>query len=212
MYKKICITNRKLVGPDPKDFLTQINLVCNSGVDMLILREKDLSEDAYRNLAKQVLPICQEKQVLAILHTHVDAACSLNHRHIHLTMEDFRRLYRRDTIYGESISGNAIFGDAPSFQSFHTIGVSTHTVAEAVEAAIHGATYITASNIYETDCKIGLPGRGLDYLHEVSEALQDYKTEVYALGGIHETNIHECIHAGADGVCQMSDYMYLGRK
>ena len=48
-------------------------------------------------------------------------------------------------------------------------GCSIHSVQEAVEAAELGASYITAGHIYSTDCKRGVPPRGLEFLKAVCE-------------------------------------------
>lgn len=187
MYKKICITNRGLVKGD---FLEQIRRVADEGVDMVILREKDLSEEEYLLLAQNVIDICTRRNTLCVLHTFIRAAKKLNHPYIHLSMKAFQEMSDEDKAF------------------FRVIGVSTHTVAEAVQAEQGGASYITASHIFPTECKAGLAPRGLAYLQEVVQAVH---IEVYALGGIHPDNLSLCVEAGADGVCMMSEYMKMGQ-
>ena len=67
-----------------------------------------------------------------------------------------------------------------------------------------GCTYITAGHVFDTDCKEGLPGRGLAFLKQVCESV---KTPVYAIGGIDPENYKEVMAAGAAGVCVMSGAM-----
>lgn len=50
--KLICVTNRLLCE---EDFLHRIRRIASSGVDAILLREKDLPEAAYRRLAQQCL-------------------------------------------------------------------------------------------------------------------------------------------------------------
>ncbi len=69
-----------------------------------------------------------------------------------------------------------------------------------------GADFIVAGHIYETDCKKGLPGRGIDFLTSIVEQVD---IPVYAIGGIRGSNIDEVASAGASGACQMSFYMNL---
>lgn len=182
-YKRICITNRGLVDGD---FLRQIQRVTCKGVDAVILREKDLTEEEYERLARKVLAVCAGNHTLCILHSFKEAAKRLNHPYIHLPMPLFLELSPEERQY------------------FRMIGVSTHTVEEAETAQEKGAHYITASHIFPTGCKPGLAPRGLQYLREVVQAVD---IEVYALGGIHPDNIHLCVEAGADGICMMSEYM-----
>lgn len=184
MYKKVCITNRHLVSGG---FLRRLEQVLKTDADMLILREKDLPEEEYTKLAHEVLALCNAYEKPCILHSFVNAAKALSCRNIHLTMGDFRCLGVADKAF------------------FQRIGVSTHTIAEAAEAAMGGASYITVSPIFPTECKKGIPGKGFDFLKEAVQAAAGI--DVYALGGITDENAAACIRAGAAGVCQMSGYM-----
>ena len=182
-YKRICITNRALVSGD---FLEKIRELVAGQVDLLILREKDLDEKSYCELAASVMEICAGKPVKLMLHTFTSVARQLNHPYIHLPMQAFQELSEDDRAW------------------FEEIGVSTHSVEEAVEAEKLGAGYVTASHIFPTKCKEGLEPRGLEYLREVKQAVN---IPVYALGGIHPDNQELCLEAGADGICMMSEYM-----
>ena len=185
MYKQVCITDRHLVAGD---FLQQIRKVLSSGVDLLILREKDMSPSDYRKLASEVVPVCEKYGVICMLHSYVEVAKEINHPYIHLPYEAFCALNEEERKW------------------FRMIGVSTHTVEEAIICQKLNASYITASHIFETACKQGLKPRGLIYLSEVCEAVN---IPVYALGGINKENASECIEAGATGVCMMSGWMRL---
>lgn len=182
--RTICITNRSLVTGD---FTEQICRVTSLGVSAVILREKDLPEAEYETLARKILRICDENQTLCILHSFANTAKKLQHPCIHLTMQQFLALSDEDRSY------------------FQVLGVSTHTVEEAVTARRLGASYITASHIFQTACKAGLEPRGLSYLLDVCKAVEGFP--VYALGGIHPHNAASCIEAGAAGVCMMSEFM-----
>ena len=46
-----------------------------------------------------------------------------------------------------------------------------------MEAERLGATYVTAGHIFTTDCKKGLPPRGLDFLKNVCDAVTILSTE-----------------------------------
>lgn len=183
MYKKICITNRHICSTD---FIKRIDAILKTDVDMLILREKDLPEEEYIMLANKVIALCRKYNKECILHTFVSAAKALDNKKIHLTMHDFLNLSNNDRNF------------------FEKIGVSTHSVSEALTAQKLNASYITASHIYYTDCKKKLLPKGINYLKEVTKAVD---IDVYALGGIHFDNMMECINAGASGICMMSQYM-----
>ena len=67
-----------------------------------------------------------------------------------------------------------------------------------------GCTYITVGHIFETDCKKGLPGRGLEFLEQVC---QKVSVPVYAIGGITGTAMEKIRRTGAAGACVMSGVM-----
>ena len=71
-----------------------------------------------------------------------------------------------------------------------------------------GADYLTAGHIYTTDCKKGLPPRGLEFLENVCKAV---KIPVYAIGGIHPGTgqLNEIMEHGSAGGCIMSDMMKI---
>ena len=70
------------------------------------------------------------------------------------------------------------------------------------------ATYVTAGHVYVTDCKKGLPPRGLEFLKEVCTKVT---IPVYAIGGIHAGTgqIQEVMDCGASGGCIMSEMMKI---
>lgn len=186
MCNVICVTNRRLSGAR---FLEQVERAASAGVSAVILREKDLPEAEYEGLARQVKKICEEKQVPLILHTYMDAALRLGIHRIHLPIQAFLNMNDQQR------------------KRFDTLGVSTHSVEEAVSAWKGGASYVTAGHIFTTDCKKGVPPRGLSFLEEVCHSVD---IPVYAIGGVNQENRRSCLEAGAAGVCLMSAFMKVG--
>ena len=181
--KICCITNRHLAV---QDYFTQIEQVAKARPYAIMVREKDLPEGSYQHLAQQVMEICERYQVICILHTYVSAAIRLGATAIHLPVKDLL-----DLADGQK-------------KQFAVLGASVHSVEDAVRAQTAGASYVTAGHIYATDCKRGIPPRGLAFLQEVCKAVN---IPVYALGGICADNAAACIQAGAEGVCIMSECM-----
>ena len=62
----LCITNRKLCKDD---FLKRIQIIAAAQPKAIVLREKDLSEEAYTILAEKVMHICEKYSVPCILHS-----------------------------------------------------------------------------------------------------------------------------------------------
>lgn len=179
----LCVTNRTLCTDD---FLQRIERIAINHPAGIILREKDLDEDEYFKLARQVLEICGKYQVKCILHSFTDAAIKLHSDAIHLPLPLLREM-------SEEQKGH-----------FKEIGTSCHSVADVLEAQSLGATYLTAGHIFATDCKKGLPGRGLDFLKSVCG---NTSLPVYGIGGISPQNIDSVRKTGAKGACIMSGLM-----
>ena len=179
----LCVTNRTLCR---EDFLTRLERIAACHPAGIILREKDLSPDEYQALAAQVMALCERYDVPCILHSFVDTALELRSAAIHLPLHILREM-------------------TPEQKSqFHTIGASCHSVEDAMEAQRLGCTYITAGHVFETACKAGLQGRGLDFLKTVCESVS---IPVYAIGGISAGNLRSVRGAGAKGACVMSGLM-----
>lgn len=179
----LCITNRGLCK---EDFLTRIEKIAEAHPAGIVLREKDLSEKEYRKLAADVLTICRKREVSCILHNFTETAKELKCSALHLPIPALRML------------------SAEERTRFSTLGASCHSVEEAMEAERLGCTYITAGHIFATDCKKGLPGRGLAFLRDVCE---NVSIPVYAIGGICAENYGEVRKTGASGACVMSGVM-----
>ncbi|MDD2552949.1 MAG: thiamine phosphate synthase [Desulfotomaculaceae bacterium] len=181
MFKRIVITNRNLCE---RPFLEQLERIIKQ-VDMIVLREKDLPESEYGLLAREVLALGQAHRIPCVLHTHVAMARRLGCTAIHLPLPLLEQ-------WTENLS------------DFTIIGSSVHSVDEARRAQSLGADYLMAGHVFATDCKKGLPPRGLAFLKEVCEAVS---VPVYALGGITEETEPLIRACGAKGACRMSDYM-----
>ncbi|MDO5403277.1 MAG: thiamine phosphate synthase [Eubacteriales bacterium] len=202
MYR-ICITNRGLAGIAGADnssdniarekpgygwaeYLKKIENALLRKPDALILREKDLQEADYEELAAKVINICNKYGVKCFLNNFVNVAVRLRADRIQVSVNSFLEMSEQD------------------IQAFQEIFVSVHSAEEAVLAQKNGADGIIAGHIFSTDCKKGVPARGLEFLRSVCKAVT---IPVYAIGGIHEENAFLCINSGAAGVCMMSEYM-----
>lgn len=183
MCRVLVVTSRLLCRAD---FLARLGEIAACRPAGIILREKDLGEEAYAGLARRALAICATHGARCILHAHHRVAAALGAKAIHLPLPLLRTLGA-----GEK---------AP----FETIGASVHSPAEAVEAQALGCAYVTAGHVFATDCKKGVPPRGLGFLREVCRAVE---IPVYAIGGISPGNAKEALRAGASGVCAMSGPM-----
>ena len=91
----IAVSNRHLCK---RPFLEQIKIVCEWHPKALILREKDLTEAEYEQLAGQVMKICETYKVPCILHNFWQIAVKLNCNQIHLPLPVLRQLVNQAVI------------------------------------------------------------------------------------------------------------------
>lgn len=179
----ICVTNRHLCR---EDIAERVRRLAEARPKAIILREKDLEPEEYRALAERALAACAEFGTPCVLHGFADIARALDAAALHLPLPALRGL------------------SATERAAFTVLGASCHSVEEAQEAAALGCAYVTAGHIFATDCKQGLPGRGLGFLTQVCRSV---KIPVYAIGGISPANIAAVRAAGAKGACVMSGAM-----
>lgn len=179
----LSVTNRKLCR---EKFLDRIEKIAAAHPAGIILREKDLSEEEYRNLAEQVLEICRKQETQCILHCFCDTAIELGCDAVHLPLSVLMNM------------------DPEKRKKFRIMGASCHSGEDAVMAEKMGCTYITVGHIFDTDCKKGLPGRGLEFLKQVCQRVS---VPVYAIGGITGTDMKKIRRTGASGACVMSGLM-----
>lgn len=178
----ICVTHRLLC---PDDFLERLDRIAAQHPYAIVLREKDLSESEYEALARDCLRICQKHDVPLNLNSQIAVArrigCDGIHLPFHLLLQHKNEL-----------------------EDFSRIGVSLHSPEEAAQLADTPATYVQAGHVFPTDCKAGVPPRGLSFLRAVCQATD---LPVFGIGGINAERYPAVLQTGAAGACIMSGLM-----
>lgn len=178
----ICVTHRLLC---PDDFLERLDRIAAQHPYAIVLREKDLSESEYEALARDCLRICQKHDVPLNLNSQIAVARRIGCDGIHLP---FHLLLQHKNELGD----------------FSRIGVSLHSPEEAAQLADTPATYVQAGHVFPTDCKAGVPPRGLSFLRAVCQATD---LPVFGIGGITAERYPAVLQTGAAGACIMSGLM-----
>ncbi|MDR0309177.1 MAG: thiamine phosphate synthase [Candidatus Methanoplasma sp.] len=179
----IAITDRKISAAS--DFLEQLEAVVASEPDMIILREKDVSEAGYRYLAIECMRICSGYSVKFCVNSFTKIAAALRSTRV-------------------QVSFGSLKNNIGKMKDFEEIWVSVHSAAEAEEAERMGATHLIYGNIFETSCKPGAEGRGTEDLRRVCGTV---RIPVFAVGGINADNAGRAMDAGCAGVCVRSALM-----
>lgn len=161
-----------------------IDRAIRAGVDMMQIRERDLSARAVFHLASEASRLARSEGVAVLVNDRADIAASVG-AGVHLTTRSMKAEVVR-----------AAFG------ADMLIGVSTHNIDEAIAAERGGADFIVFGPVFETESKKNYgPPVGLDALREAASRVS---IPVVALGGITRNNFTGAIDAGAAGIAAIS--------
>lgn len=177
---RLCyITDRHSLAPLP--LAAHLRAVVRAGVDLIQLREKDMTGRDLAELATAAVEIARGSNTRVVINDRLDIAIAAGAHGIHLG--------------GQSVAPEVVRRDVGSD---FLIGASCHSIEEALKAEAGGADYIVFGPVFDTPSKrqYGLP-LGLGKLAEVAGRI---KIPVLALGGITVERVRPCLEAGATGI------------
>ena len=155
-----------------------------AGVDIVQVREKDLTSRELITLVEEALSATREPgmgSARVVVNDRVDVALAGAADGAHLAAHSMpvqvvRRFVPRAFL----------------------IGVSCHSLGEAMAAESGGADYLVLGPVFETPSKLGYgPPLGLEKLRDITSRI---RIPVLALGGITVERVRPCLEAGASGV------------
>jgi thiamine-phosphate pyrophosphorylase len=164
----------------------QVAIFAERGATVVQIREKQASAVEFYEQARAALAIAAERGVHLIINDRVDIALATGATGVHLGQDDLppeaaRRLLGEDAV----------------------IGYSTHSVAQALEAARMPIDYLAIGPVFTTSTKENPdPVVGLEGLRAVKAAIGSLP--LVAIGGIKPANTAEVLAAGADSVAMIS--------
>ena len=176
------VTDRAWVGT--KSLYEQVKEALENGVTCVQLREKELNESDFLKEAKQISALCKEYKVPFIVNDNVNIAIAYKADGIHIGQEDMELTNVRKLVGEDMI-----------------IGVSAHTVEEAIKAQEGGADYIGIGAVFATSTKTDVDVLSFETIRSICEAV-DIPT--VAIGGIKKDNICKLKGSGIDGVAVVS--------
>ena len=211
-FELVWVTNRRL----SEDFSADVRRVAQGGrADKILLRESDLPGDEYEILARKTLEIIVEHGSSAqlVLHTYASVASKLGVGELHLPFAKFaaasvkRATNLRDLVKFDGASSyKGGYGGicASNLTQNFKIGVSVHSLDQALAAQERGADYVVVGHIFDTPSHALERGRGTKFLREICEKLS---IKTYAIGGINFENLDEVKDAGAAGAYMMRGFL-----
>ena len=126
MYRKyICITNRHLVNGSGgaectmEEYIMQLEKCVALHPYAMILREKDMDRQDYRELARHIQVMCRKASVKMFVHSDISAAKYADCGNVHFSMEHFKQMCEEQ---------------ADVIKRLDCVSVSCHSMEEAVNA------------------------------------------------------------------------------
>ena len=159
------VTDRAWVGE--QTLYQQVESALKGGATCVQLREKQLGDADFLQEAIQIHALCQQYGVPLFINDNVEVALQCHAEGIHVGQDDMAAAQVRQRV------GDGVM-----------IGVSAHTVQEALDAVAHGADYLGVGAVFATHNAVDVP--------------------VVAIGGIHKENILQLKGTGVDGVALVS--------
>ena len=160
----------------------QVEAALKGGVTIVQLREKELDYESFLDEAVQITALCKRYKVPCIINDNVDIALKCRADGVHVGQKDMNISEVRKLV-GENM----------------IIGVSAHTVEEALEAVKNGADYLGAGAVFSTSTKTNVSSLSKETLKNICAAVN---IPVVAIGGINKFNMPELENCGIDGVAQ----------
>ena len=176
------VTDRSWLGT--KTLAQQVEEALKGGVTMVQLREKHLDRTAFRMEALELQALCRRYGVPFLLNDDVALALELQADGVHVGQEDMEAGRARAKLGPDKI-----------------IGVSAHTVEEALRAQAAGADYLGAGAVFHTGTKGDAGALPHETLRAICEAVD---IPVVAIGGITAGNMGQLAGSGVQGVAVVS--------
>ena len=176
------VTDRAWTGKH--SLYEQVEAALKGGVTCVQLREKELDDEVFLAEAIEIAELCQKYKVPFFINDNVDIAIKCKADGIHVGQEDMMASQVRQ-IVGENMM----------------IGVSVHSVEEALEAVNNGADCLGVGAMFSTSTKTDVDVLPKEILRDICEAVD---VPVVAIGGIGKENMLELSSTNVDGVALVS--------
>lgn len=176
------VTDRAWVGR--QSLYEQVESALRGGVTCVQLREKELNEEDFLKEAMELSALCRQYGVPFFINDNVEIALACHADGIHVGQEDMAAAQVRQRV------GSGMM-----------IGVSVHSVGEALEAVRNGADCLGVGAMFSTSTKTDVDVLTKETLRDICAAVD---VPVVAIGGIGKSNIARLSGTGVDGVALVS--------
>ena len=176
------VTDRAWTGK--QTLMEQVEDALKGGATCVQLREKELDEETFLQEAVEMKALCEKYQVPFFINDNVEIAVKCKADGIHVGQEDMAAAKVRQQVGDEMM-----------------IGVSVHSVEEALEAVKNGADCLGVGAMFSTATKTDADVLPKQVLRDICAAVD---IPVVAIGGISKENMAELKGTAVDGVALVS--------
>lgn len=170
-------------GATTQDHLENIQKACSAGVELVQLRLKNVSEEAFLAAAKEARTITAHFQTRLIINDNYKIAKEVNADGVHLGQTD------SDPAEARAYLGN-----------FYMIGGTANTLEECQKLIEKGVNYIGLGPFKFTTTKQNLgPVLGLEGYQAILDELKT-ETPIFAIGGITLDDVTDLMRTGIYGI------------
>lgn len=161
-----------------------VEAVLSAGARLIQYRAKDRGRRVAFETALELRRMTKSAGAALIINDDTDLALAIGADGVHLGQEDL-----------PAAVGRRLIGKG------RLLGVSAHTVAQAVAAERDGADYLGVGPVYLSATKRARPPLGCSGLSEICGKVS---IPVYAIGGIQADTVENVLKAGAFGAAAVS--------
>lgn len=162
----------------------QVEKALKGGATFIQLREKELDQEHFFEEAVEIKELCARYHVPFVINDNVEIALKMDADGVHVGQDDMEAGDVRAKLGSDKI-----------------IGVSAHTVEEALLAEERGADYLGVGAVFPTGSKTDVDVLDGGMIREITEAVH---IPVIAIGGIGKDNVDKLAGNGLDGVAVIS--------
>ena len=174
----LVVTDRHQTNGRP--LVPLLQQVLTAGTPAIQLRERDLSARELVTLAQEVKTVTASRGAQLLINDRIDVALAFEGVGVHLRSNSLPVMVARQMVGTQRL-----------------LGISAHSVEEAVQGASQGADYIVLGPIYETPSKRAFgPPLGI---HALEKACRLVSLPIMGIGGVTSARAREMRRAGAFG-------------